>query len=125
MRIIYAAFLLSVIMLFQNCSPNQFSNAAVAESEPVVEQPAAVAEPAPVTPDPVTPTVKPACVAAGQKLFADRPFIYYRVCENERASWQQLANSYCCSGEATLIDVQTYADAQCAQGRIAGVAYCE
>ncbi|MBX3016968.1 MAG: hypothetical protein KF767_03690 [Bdellovibrionaceae bacterium] len=132
MRILYITFLLSVLALFQNCSPNEFLSVAAAEDlsstgapEAPVTGGAPSAPTAPVIPQtPVAPTA-PTCFAPGQKLFADRAFIHYRVCENERADWQVIANRYCCSGEATIIDVETHADAHCAEGRIAGVAYCE
>lgn len=113
MRLTYLIFLLSVMLVFQNCTPSQFRNVAQAE-EAIPVQSATAHE--------ISPAL---CVAAGQKLFVDRPFIYYRVCDNERADWQVVANRYCCSGEATIVDVENLEDAQCAQGRTAGVAYCE
>lgn len=124
MKLLLFAGIFAMLVGFQNCAPTQFVRAAVsadavsAPTEPTAEAGAAEAAPQ-------ASNQTPACVPAGTKLFASSTFIYYRKCDGELERWIQLGRQHCCSGEVTILDVETYEDAQCSDGRFAGVAYCE
>lgn len=127
MKALLVAGILAMLVGFQNCAPTEF--VADAKSTETITALPAPGEPTGQSPTenpaPKTATPTPACVQAGTKLFASSTFIYYRNCDGERERWIQLGQRQCCSGQVTIVDVESYVDPQCADGRFAGAAYCE
>ncbi len=50
------------------------------------------------------------------------PFIHYRKCDGEIESWRKIGQSQCCSGQVSIVDVESYEDDVCPRFR--GIMKC-